>query len=280
MGTVDQKPSETQDALATRKSALEILRERTAAIVVSSQQEYITAAQVLADLKAYVKDCKRKRDDEIEPLKNDLDRKKNEWATYIAPAETLVLEVSGKTDAYKQEEKRQAQVEQDRKNAELARQAREKADADRKESERQAAETKRKRVAEINGQLKRKEIGQREAARLLKLAGADEEAAKENAAAAAEEAKNAPPPMVSVKPNIPTVAGVKNQTYYFGEIESPNTILLKYDTAILRGDVKRYIFLRQFLSVSETAVGKFARDTKDNDAATKQLPGVRFWSKG
>lgn len=278
MATVKQDQLQTQEGI--RQCMLGLFRQRASQIVIRTAQDYITAAQVLADLKAYVKDCKRKRDDELEPLKSELDRKKNEWATFIAPAETLVLEVGQKTDAFKAEEKRQAQVEQDRKNAELARQARENADADRKESERQAAEATKARVAEINGQLKRGDIGKREAAQLLKAAGAAELAAIQAAEATAEEAKNAPPPQVAVRPNIPTVAGVKNQTYWFSEPINPGALLIAYDKALRDGDKDRAAFLSRFVMVDEKEVGKFARATQDNAKAASLVPGFRFWSKG
>ena len=277
MATVKQDQLQTQEGI--RQSMLDLFRQRASQIVIRTAQDFITAAQVLADLKAYVKDCKRKRDDELEPLKSELDRKKNEWATFIAPAETLVLEVGQKTDAFKAEEKRQAQVEQDRKNAELARQAREKAEAERRENERIAKEQREAREKELAAQRKAGEIGKREEARLAKLA-AEEEAAAKKAAAEQAAITAAAPTQVAVKPNIPTVAGIKNQTYYMAEITDSHAIIDAYAAAFARGDQKQAVFLYQFITVDAQAVGKFARDTKDNAAAAKALPGVCFWSKG
>ena len=210
--------------------------------------------------------------------------------------------LDSKDAAYREEERRQAKVEEDRINAENARIAREKAEADRKESERvaaeqrkiaeaQAAEARKLRERELEIQRREGEITKRElekakkleaeiAAKAKAMAAIEEEKARELAAAAAREAI-ANPPTVTVKPNIPSVAGAaKNQTFYYAEMTNPAQIIAAYNQALIQSNLERQRFLQPFLMVNEQAVGKFARDTQDNAKATALVPGVRFWSKG
>ena len=76
----------------------------------------------------------------------------------------------------------------------------------REEAEQKAAEAKDRRIKEIRQMLKDKEITKREAEKLLRQAGATEEAALAKAAADAEEVR-ANPVKETVLPNKTTVAG-------------------------------------------------------------------------
>ena len=121
-----------------------------------------------------------------------------------------------------------------------------------------AVETRKKRVAEINQHLAIGKIGKREAARLLKLAGADEEAAKQNAAAQAEETAKAAP-VVQVKPNIPTVAGtVSRQNWKFRIVDANKIPHL-------------------FLMPDEVRIGRMVRDIKDKQKAEVECPGIEVF---
>ena len=266
-------------ALAELNRKLEALAKAANDLVVKigDPGSYTAAAGLRTSLKAVEDAVKFQTGPRVAAAKEELERAKQEEATFLGPAKTILAIVDGKMTAYREEEKRQAKIEQDRKNAELRRQAQLKAEQDRIDAEKQATAFRKQQTDEINAKLKAGEIGKREAARLLKLAGAGEEAAKQEAAAREEEAKNAPP-QIEVRPAVPVVAGApRNQTYYFAEVTDENAIVREFVNAT---KPERRGFLRQFIQVNEAAVSKFARDIKDSAKAASLLPGVKFSSRG
>ena len=230
--------------------------------------------------KNFIKRWKQKYAPQITSAKEHYDFLRNELKTTILEAEEIVeiLEGNnGKLTAWKAEEKRLAKLEEDRKNAELQRQRDEQAEQERKDRAAQAIADRKERVKEIQAMLKRKEITKAYAARLLKEAGAEEEARIAQAEVDAEAAKAAPPPQVTVKANIPSVAGTKSQTFYFAEVTNPVLIIAEF---AMTTDPERRAFLQQFIIVDAQEVGVFARKTKNNEKAAKLLPGVKFTSRG
>lgn len=200
------------------------------------------------------------------------------YANHEDKAKAIDDELKAWVKTFETEEKRKAQVEQDRINTENARLAGEKADADAKTAK-EAAEVKRKaEVAVINRAMKDGAIGKREGARLLKLAGDIATAAKLNAEIDAEEAKNAPPPQVTVKPNIPTQAGVPSRTNYKAELKDPNAIIEAYIRTFAKPvNMARRVYLRQFITIDEQKIGEEARHVKDSKLMATMIPGVRFY---
>ena len=270
-----------EKAIEELNRRLTVLQDQARAIKVTDQPTYVQAAGIRTSFKAYIDAVKFQTRPEIVATKEKLDRLKQDESVLLSPAEAEVKALDDKIVSWREEEKRQARVEQDRKNAELARQAQEKADADRRESERIAAETQKRKMAEIKHLLDTGKIGKREAARQLKAAGLFAQAAIEEAAAAHEEAKNAPPPTVTVKPNVPTVAGApKNQVYYSARLVSPEKLWVAFAAAIRSDNSERAAFLSRFFEVSESALAKYARETKDNERASEAVPGVEFTSRG
>lgn len=258
---------------------LATLRHQADAIVVSDQQGYIEAVQIKNAVNSYIKDVKAKLGPGIASAKDHLDFLKNEMAKYITPAEAIALTVENKRLRWAEEEKRKAEAEERRINEERRIEAARVAELERKEREKQAEIDRKAREKELEAQRKAGEIGKREAERLKKEEAA---AAEREKVRAAEDAKKAVEnaPQVTVKPNIPTVAGQKNQTYYFAEVTNPAQIIAAFVLAVQKNDADRVAFLAKFITVDESEVGKFARKTQDNAAATAQIPGVRFWSKG
>ena len=266
--------------VAKFESPLAELKHRTDALAVTDQESFVIARTIQKDWDGYIKQVGFELDPGIAKAKSTLDHLKDQKEKYVGPAKQYKELARQKADAWAAEEKRLARIEEDRKNAELRKQQEEKAEQERKDRAAQAIADRKERVKEIQAMLKRKEITKAYAARLLKEAGAEEEAKLAQAEADAEAAKNAPPPQVTVKPSIPTVAGTKSQTFYFAEVYSPDSIIDHFLEAFKNGDMPRCLFLRQFISVNTQEVGVFARKMKDNEAATKQLPGVKFTSRG
>ena len=181
-------------------------------------------------------------DPELSPLEERVKRLKNAMSSLISPAKMAKNALVDRQRAWMAEEKRKAEAEQRRRQEEIQRAQREKADRERREADAQAAEAKRQAVAEINREYARGAFGKRELAKRLKAAGAEEEAAKATAAAIAEETKNAPPPVVTVQPNIPKVAGIKNQTFYYAEVTSEDELIEAF------GQVSRSAILKDCVS--------------------------------
>lgn len=272
--------------MAENQTAIEVgpIQEKLTAIearakdlAVSDQSTYALVAQFVVDAKAYLADVHAKLDPFVQAAKTAYDTARNLRAGYVDPVEALIGKANENCAEWRAAEKRRAEAETKRRQEELERKQREDAERDRRQAEAEAAETRRQKVSEIREKLRRHQINKREAARLLKEAGAEEEAAKATAAAVAEEQANAPAPEVHVAPAVPKVAGVRNQTFYYAEVFDPTKILHEFATT---KDVGRRTFLARFVTVSEQEVGKFARETKDDEKTMAALPGVRAWSKG
>jgi hypothetical protein len=261
------------------EQGLAALRSQAEAIVVANQQDYIEAVQIKNAVNSYIKDVKAKLGPGIASAKEHLDFLKNDMAKYITPAEQLVGIVENKRIRWAEEEKRKAEAEQRRINEENLRTAAIKAEEERKERERLAAEQRERERKEIEAAKRAGDIGKREAERMKKEADAKTERER---ILAAEEARKAAEnvPEVQVKAAVPVVAGAKNQTFYYAEVTNASQIIAAYNQALIQSNLERQRFLQQFIVVDEQAVGAFARKTKNNEEATAQVPGVRFWSKG
>ena len=255
--------------------ALTGLRERANAIVVHDQESYILACQIALDARSYMKDVKSKLGRGIESAKTHMQKLQNDMKAYLAPAEAIDQAASQKAEGWKAEERRKAQVEQDRINREAQRVAAAKAEEDRIEAERIAKEQRQEKVAEIRADLKAGLIKKREAERLLKLAGAHEEAALAAASAAADEAKAAPAPQVTVQPNVPKVSGIKGRVNYKAGVVNADALI----RAFVAGNAEQRGFLRQFITVDEMAIGRYAREQKNSKAVEAAIPGIRAWEE-
>ena len=253
--------------------ALSALKAQADSIVVSDASTCLQAKTAQRDVRNYLKDVHSKLDPFVNLAKRTYDETRDERNRWITPGEEIDALLASKVKTYERQEREAAQREQDRINAENTRIAREKADAEAKAAK-EAAEAKRKQeVKEINAQLKRGEIGKREAARLLKLAGDTEMAAKLNADLDAEEAKNAPPPTVTVQPAIPKVAGVPSRINYRAEVTDTFRFMEEAARRLLKGDNS----LSRFLMVNGSAVALEAREMKDSKAFMAKYPFTKAW---
>jgi hypothetical protein len=261
------------------ESNLAQLMKRSQALVVRDQNTFVEARTIQKDLDAYIKSVGFELDEGIAKAKGTLDHLKDQKEKFVAPARAQKDAIRQKADDWSAEEKRKAAAEAERINAENRRLAAIKAEEEKKAAEARAEEERKARAKEIEAARKAGDVGKREAERLKKESEAEAQRQREQAARDAELAKSQVQE-VRVAPAIPKVAGVKDQTYYFAEITNPSAILFAYDKAIREGDNERAAFLSRFVMVDEKEVGAFARQTKNNEKAAAQVPGVRFWSKG
>lgn len=259
------------------QTALTALKTQADSIVVNDAATCLQAKTAQRNVRDYLKDVHAKLDPFVNLAKRTYDETRDERARWLTPGEAIDDALAAKVKAYERQEREAAQREQDRINTENARIKREKDEADRKAALEKAAADRKVRVAEINAQLRRKEITKREAAKLLKLAGADAEAAAQQAEADAEAAKNAPPPAVTVKPNIPAVAGVPSTVHYKAEVTDANLLINTFLQCARTLSMERLNYLRQFITVDEQAIGAEARKVKNSREMEARIPGVRFY---
>ena len=253
---------------------------KAAQLSITDQESLVESANRKISLDSYMKAVQAHFANELGAAEEHYKRLKNQVAALVQPAKIARDALVERQRIWMAEEKRRADAEARRLQEEAARNQQQKADEDQRAAERDAKNKKDAAVYQINQDLKDGVIGKREAAKRLKEAGAEEEAAIQTAAAVAEEEKAKPAPTVRVAPAIPTVAGVKNQTFYYAEAEHPEYLIIAYARAVIAANVERQGFLRQFLTTDDQAIGKFARETKDSEKVMEALPGVRAWSKG
>jgi hypothetical protein len=273
LAQIDTKAIETK---------LSVLKARAEAIQVKDQESYVTACSLALECRAEIKAIGFVYDPLIADAKRHLDVIKNEKARYTGPPSEIDAVVSKKAADFKAEERRLAQVETDRINAETREKARikaeaerkeaeAKAEADRKERERQAEEIRKAEAKEIERQRKSGEIGKREAEKQKKAA--EEEAARVKKEAAEQEARQkeqaaqqaretaANVQEVTVKAAVPTVAGIRATAPWKFRI------------------VNEALIPRMFLEPNEVSIGAMVRNTKNKKEAEAKCPGIEVFQE-
>lgn len=197
-------------------------------------------------LVAQVKNAEKDAEDELAPFKKiikraqDFVRQREQRVTN--KAKLIRDDLNAKMGTYARLEEQATaddrKREQDKADAEKKRQA----EVKRLDDLKAAEEAKRVRVRQITRDRNDGKIGKREYARLLKEAGALEEAQKADADASAEEAASRPAPTVKVATNIPTVSGVvkrRNFKATVRDIRKLETKYLKADEVSIGIDVRK-----------------------------------------
>lgn len=119
--------STTSTELATRQIEVGLvsLREKCVAIVVTDQQSYVEACELVKTGRAYIKDVGFKLDPGIESARQHLDFLRGEKNKFTEPAKAVISIAEGKAESWKRSEREAAQREQD----EINRKERERVDA-------------------------------------------------------------------------------------------------------------------------------------------------------
>jgi hypothetical protein len=247
-------------ALEELNNRLRALKALVESIEVKDAQSFATSGAIKMDIGAFTKAVIFATGPEIEVAKEHLRRLQAEQKMLTAPAEAILSKLEEKRRAWANEERRKAEEEQRRINEERRIEAARKAEEERKEREKQAEIERKAREKEIEAQRKAGEIKAKEAERLRKEAAAAQERERIRAAEDAKKAAESVQP-VTVKPNIPTVAGTKNQVYWKFRIVHPALIPITYRIP------------------DEVAIGRMVRDTKDKAKAEAQCPGIEVWSE-
>lgn len=254
MATSLVKPEVKEQELESR---LALLKSRAESLIVRTAEDYELACQGALDGRSYIKGVGFELDPGIEKAKEMLTLLKNQKAKFVCPAELITEIFAKKAEDWKAEERRKAQAEEVRLNAERKREAARVAEEQRKKDEAAAQEAKKLREAQIEEARAAGEIGKREANKLAKQAEEDRLAAlalanaqKLVAVAAVQDVK--------VKPAVPTVAGIR--------------ALVLYKFRILNAA----IIPRNYLKPDEVAIGIDVRKWKQTGEV---IPGVEAYTE-
>jgi len=226
--------------LEDQEDALEALKAKAQALKVFDKASFEKADELLKQTKRETNDA----EETMDPFRTMLNRAKDfvlvRQRRVTNAAEIVRGILNAKMVEYSQKVERERKAEEERqqklKQAQLEREAEEKRRADAEA----AKALKERRVSEIREDLRNGKITKRQAEKLLREAGAEEEAAKAKAAADADDLKNKAPEIAqktTVKSEVPR-GGRTNRTF---KVVRPQEVKLKYlkpdDVAI--GEVVR-----------------------------------------
>jgi hypothetical protein len=265
--------TEIVKADAQLETGLAKLRSEAIALVVKDGESYKLAQTLALAAKSYIKDVGRKLDPGIDSAKDHLNKLKNDKQAYVTPAEHIVLTLKTKADTWRLEEERKTAEETRRVNEQRRIEAQRKADEDRRIAEAEAESKRKAEQKQIDADREAGLIKAREANRLKKQAEEDAARAKLDAKKEADLAV-ADVQDVKVESNVPKVAGVQRRTNYYAEVTDAAALISAFED----GDETQRDFLRQFITVNEPAVGKYAREAKDPKKVEQSIPGVKAWS--
>ncbi|KKM68375.1 hypothetical protein LCGC14_1461540 [marine sediment metagenome] len=246
---IDTKPIE---------SRLAILYEQATSIQVRDQESYTLACQIALDARKEIKAVGFVLDPGINSAREHLETLRNQKAAFVNRVTPIAELASGKASLWREEERRAAEVEQEKLNADRRRVAAAEAERGRIAAERDAEAQRKQREKEIEQARKAGEFGKRDANRLSREATAQADAdvrAAQDAAEAAAQVKE-----VKVKPSIPKMAGIKGRTNWKFRI-------LNY--ALIPGTYRM---------ADEAAIGRMVRAAKDKKKAEAACPGIEVWS--
>ena len=274
----------TENALSVRiQQEISALQVQAARIVVKDRSTYQDACQFVLTVRARIKAVGRELDPGINKAKevvdvakdalNLLKLQKDKWVNLYATPASLV---ENRAAAWMAEDNRQRQVEQDRINEKARLDAKAKADEEKRIADAQAEADRKERQKEIDKQRASGELKAREAAKLKKEA--DERAEAERKLNAEQAAKTAADvKTVHVESGVPVVAGIRRTEHFYAEVAPADEY--KLIDAMLNGPAAQRAFLQRFIKVDNQAIGKYARDTKDNQKVMAEIPGVKAWSE-
>src|ERR1700689_2098502 len=247
------------EQLAVVESRLMELNRRAVEIAVVDAASYSEACQGALAGRKEIKNIGFALDPGIASAKSHLDDLKFQKSAHVDKWTPTVALYEQKAEAYKAEERRKAQIEQDRLNAIARVEAQRKAEEERKAAEAQAKLDREQRERDLEAQRKAGEINKREQEKLRKQAAADEAAARELAAKQAAETA-ADVKTVTVQPDVPKVAGIRARVNWKFRIV----------------DAKK--LPRNFLMPDEVAIGTEVRRLKNKEQAECTIPGIEVYS--
>jgi hypothetical protein len=258
---VDQKSlslalSELQDEL----QIVPELRAKAEALKVTNAAEFAEAGALRADVRSRRKVPRFKLAPFQEVAKRVVDFLRTKHSEAEQQFDAIDQTITAKMDAHARAERLAAEAEQRRINEERRLAAEKEAAERRKEAEKQAEADRKQREKEIEAARKAGEIKAAEAKRLQKEA--EERAKREKEVAAREQVEAAQNvESVTVKPNLPTVAGSRRRIVYCFEVVNPDQVK------------------SAFRCPDEQAIGRKVRDDQDVEKSMSEVGGIRVWTE-
>lgn len=258
---------------------LEEIRHRVANIKVRDREEFRTAGELVAELKKIDKQCEQSLQPYKDILKEVSDYIKKKGNAVYDEVEQLRKLMNTSMGDFTRKEEADRKAEEAREQAALQLKLQQEAEAKRIADQKAAAERRAIRVKEIRAQFGRGEITKRQSEKLLREAGATEEADKAAASAAADEAKVQAAEKAKelvVESNVPNVAGVQKRTNFHAACSDRKKFL-----QLMADDFKKtgqFGPLWAFVVVSDELLNAEAIRTKDHEIMRQLAPGaIRAW---
>jgi hypothetical protein len=246
----------------------------------------------LVQLKALKKDAEVAAHPLKSLIKKASDYVQNHFLKASNAAETTIGMATGKIEPWEKAEERRTALEKKQAQDALDKQREEEAAAQRQKDAAEATNRKKARVAEINQMLKEKQITKRQSAKLLREAGAREEADLAMADADAEE-HVAATPTVEVESKKPKVSGIIGRKNYSAKCLDRRLFVKQFVKNLIAGTVQQTVSVTReddrvelfdidwwdYINVSDEALSKTAREMKSVEDMELTFPGIKAEEK-
>jgi len=240
------------------------LSDEARKIKIESGSDFARAGELMAKLK----EADKATDATMLPYKAILKKVTDYIRTRSQRVTNKVEETKGvlvpKMAEWTRKEASAAAAEQERKQREEEARLKREAEEKRQKDEAAAKELRKERVNQIRQDLREKKITVRQSEKLLREAGALEEAAKAQISADEADAKAKAAEKAShlkVEPNIPTVAGVVKRKNWKFKITNPYKVNIRY------------------MVPDEVAIGEVVRRLKNKEQAEAEIGGIEVWEE-
>jgi hypothetical protein len=256
-----------------KQEALELpgLEAKVDALSITGPAAYADAGVLLTHIRSIGKVGAQKINPFVDVATRVLNFLRTERSKHENQATIIAERCSTKMATYKRQEREAAEAEERKVNEERRRVAEKEAAEKRALDMKQAEADRKQREKEIEKARKDGDLKKTEADRLRKEAAEKERRDKEQAEQE-QQRRLANHQDIKVKPNTPTVSGTRGRVNYYAEIVNEDALI---DAWAASTGVRR-TYLRQFIMVNATALGKEARAVKNSTSLNANIPGVRF----
>jgi hypothetical protein len=207
-------------------------------------------------------------------------------------AEAAIGMAAGKVGPWEQAEERRKALEKRQEQDALDKKRVEEAEAQRKKDAEAASNRKKAKIAEIQAMRKDKQITKRQEAKMLRLAGAQEEADLALAEADAEE-HVASTPTVEVESKSPKVSGIIGRKNYSATCLDRKLFMREFFKRIMGKQLQQTLSVTRedgkveeftidwwdYIDVNDAALSKTAREVKSVEAMEQFFPGIKAEEK-
>lgn len=251
------------------ETKLAVLKKMVEEIEVTDAQGYETVCKLVLQGRDEIKAIGFVYDPIIASARAHLDDIRNQKAGWTNQIDPIVKKAADKGAAWKADERKKAQEEQDRLN----REAQEKAEAEAKEvfanASKSANDYQKRKLAEVERLLKSKQINKAEAVRRRDAIMAEVQERKAEAAKEAEVIREAPTAApVTVQPNVPKVAGIRGRVNW------------KWKMVDVEKVQRHFIYQNDVYAVDNyPRITAEVRRIKDKAKAEAAIPGIEVWSE-